>query len=106
MTVEKDYDSWSFVEKDLDQEKWYIRLEGGKYHGVVYTYNSIKLIEEDESISFDYEVIDYLDEDPHGTPRFNACVGEILKLVLDDAMKTGDYIIGNKGESRSTDNSS
>lgn len=105
MKAEKDYDKWSFVEKDLDQEQWFIKLEGGLYHGVVYSYDAIKLNEDNESISFDYDVVDYLDEDPHGTPRFNECVGEILKLVLDDAMKAGDYVIGKKDE-RSTNNTS
>jgi hypothetical protein len=96
MKAEKDYDKWTFVEKDLDQDQWYIKLDGGLYHGVVYSYDGIKLNESDESISFDYEVVDYLDEDPHGTQRFNNCVGEILKLVLDDAMEAGDYVIGDK----------
>lgn len=105
MNTEKDYYKWSFVEKDLDQDQWYIKLEGGFYSGVVYSYDSIKLNEDDESISFDYDVVDYLDDDPHGSIRFNKCIGEILKLVLEDAMKAGDYVIGDKDE-RSPDNSS
>jgi hypothetical protein len=104
MTQEKLYDKWSFVEKDLDQEHWYIKLEGGLYHGVVYKYEAIKLNESTESVDFDYNVEDWVDEDPHGTPKFNKMVGEILKLVLDDAVKAGDYIIGDKSEQRSTDN--
>ncbi len=105
MTTEKKYDSWSFVEKDMDQEHWFIKLEGGEYHGVVYKYEAITLNDETESINFDYEVVDWLDEDPHGTLEFNEVAGEVLKLVLDDAMKAGDYVIGNSDE-RSPNNSS
>ena len=90
------YESWSFVEKDLDQDQWYIRLVGGKYDGVVYTYDSIKLLPDDESLSFDYYVIEFYDDDPHGKPEFNRVVGDILKLVLEDAMKTKDYVIGER----------
>ena len=97
------YDSWSFVEKDLDQDQWYIKINGGKYHGVVYNYDAIKLLPDDESLSFDYDIIDFLDEDPYGHPEFNGVVGEILKLVLDDAMEANDYVIGKKDE-RNTDN--
>jgi len=103
MTTEKLYDKWSFVEKDLDQDQWYIKLEGGKYHGVVFTYSSIKLDVDTESMGFDYEVIDWLDDDPHGEPEFNSVAGELLKLILDDAFKAHDYVIGNKDERSSTD---
>ncbi len=105
MTTEKDYDKWSFVEKDMDQKHWFIKLEGGKYHGVVFKYDAIRLNETTESINFDYEVVDWLDDDPHGTDRFNKVTGDLLKLVLDDAFEHGDYIIGDKGE-RSPNNSS
>lgn len=92
---EKLYDSWSFVEKDLDQKHWFIKLEGGKYHGVVYKYESIKLNDSNESIDFDYEISDWLDEDPTGIHEFNMIAGEVLKLVLDDAFEAGDFVIGN-----------
>jgi len=106
MTAEKLYDKWSFVEKDLDQDQWYVKLTGGKYHGVVYNYNSIKANETTESIDFDYEVVDWLDDNPHGEPEFNQVAGDILQLVLKDAMEAGDYVLGDKDESRSTDNTS
>jgi len=93
---EKAFNKWSFVEKDLDQDQWFIKLEGGLYHGVVYKYEKIALNETTESIDFDYEVIDYLDEDPHGEPTFNIAVGDILKSILDDAMDKNDYVIGSK----------
>ena len=95
-TKEKLYNKWSFVEKDIDQEHWFIKLEGGKYHGVVFKYSSIKLNETTESIDFDYEVTDWLDEDPTGVQEFNEMLGELLKLVLDDAFAAGDFVIGDK----------
>jgi len=96
MKKENAYDSWSFVERQWNQDHWYIRLEGGKYHGVVFKYDSIKLNETTESIDFDYDVVDYLDEDPHGKREFNMVVGDLLKHVLDDAFKHDDFVIGSK----------
>ena len=88
---------WSFVDKnDLDNEHWYVRLDGGEFHGVIYRYESIKLNETTESINFDYEIVDYLGDDPHGKPEFNQAAGDILKSILDDAMEKQDYIIGPK----------
>jgi hypothetical protein len=89
----------------MEQEHWFIKLEGGKYHGVVFKYESIKLNKTNESIDFDYDVVDWTDDDPHGTPEFNKLTGELLHLVLDDAFKAGDFVIGEKDE-RSTDNPS
>jgi len=40
------FNKWSFVDKnDLDNEHWYVRLEGGTFHGVIYRYMEIKLNE-------------------------------------------------------------
>jgi|TARA_B100001079_G_C16003673_1_gene337185 hypothetical protein len=97
---ERPYKKWSFVEKDLDQDQWYIRLDGGKYHGVVFNYTSIKMITEDETLTFDYEIRDYYDDDPHGKPEFNAVVGEILKYVLEDAIDKKDFVIGEKDDKK------
>ena len=48
------FKKWSFVDKnDLDNEHWYVRLEGGEFHGVIYRYMEIKLNETTESINFD-----------------------------------------------------
>ena len=63
---------------------------------MVYRYDHIKLIEDTESINFDYEIVDWLDNNPEGIPEFNAMVGDILKHVLDDAFKHNDYVIGDK----------
>ena len=31
------FEKWSFVDRnDLDTEHWYVRLEGGEYHEVIY----------------------------------------------------------------------
>ena len=87
------FDKWSFVEKDLDQDSWYIRLTGGKFHGVVYKYERIKLDPDTESINFDYEIEDYQNiEDPHGTDDFNIAAGKILRSVLDDAFERKDFV--------------
>jgi hypothetical protein len=94
--TEAAFDKWSFVEKDIDQEHWFVRLTGGKYHGVVYKYESIKLNDTTQSIDFDYEVIDYLGDDPHGEVAFNKATGDILRSILDDAMDKNDYVLGCK----------
>ena len=77
-------------------EHWYVRLEGGKFHGVIYRYMEIKLNETTQSINFDYEVVDYPGDDPHGETEFNEAAGDILKSILDDAMAKQDYVLGKK----------
>ena len=90
------FDKWSFVEKDLNQTDWYVKITGGKLHGVVYKYTKISLDEKEESINFDYEVEDYLDDDPHGTTDFNKAVSLILESILKDAFDRKDYVLGDK----------
>jgi|TARA_B110000438_G_C15820610_1_gene654260 hypothetical protein len=91
------FKKWSFVDKnDLDNEHWYVRLDGGEYHGVIYRYMEIKLNETTKSINFDYEIVDYPFDDPHGDPAFNQAAGDILKSILDDAVDKQDYILGPK----------
>ena len=69
------FEKWSFVDRnDLDSEHWYVRLEGGEYHGVIYRYLDVKLNETTKSINFDYEVIEYPMENPHGNLNFNAAL--------------------------------
>ena len=88
---------WSFVDQlGRDDEHWYIRLEGGDFNGVIYRYESIKLNETNQSINFDYEIVDYPMDNPHGKLEFNQAAGDILKSILDDAMEKKDYILGPK----------
>ena len=87
------FEKWSFVDKnDLDTEHWYIRLEGGEYHDVIYRYMDVKLNDTTKSINFDYEVVDYPSENPHGDMQFNEALGNILKSILDDTIKKQDYV--------------
>ena len=99
MTVKKEvpFKKWTFVDKnDLDNEHWYVRLEGGIFHDVIYRYMDVKLNETTQSINFDYEIVDYPFEDPHGDTKFNEAAGDILKSILDDAMAKQDYVLGKK----------
>ena len=96
-TKEVPFKKWTFVDKnDLDNENWYVRLEGGKFHDVIYRYMEIKLNETTQSINFDYEIVDYPGDDPHGETEFNETAGDILKSILDDAMAKQDYVLGKK----------
>jgi len=91
------FKKWSFVDQHgRDDQHWYVRLEGGEFHDVIYRYMDVKLNESTQSINFDYEVVDYSREDPHGDTRFNAALGNILKSILDDAMEKQDYVLGPK----------
>ena len=91
------FKKWTFVDKnDLDNEHWYVRLEGGTFHDVIYSYMDVKLNETTQSINFDYEIVDYPFEDPHGDTKFNEAAGDILKSILDDAMAKQDYVLGKK----------
>ena len=95
------FEKWSFVDKnDLDTDHWYVRLEGGEYHDVIYRYMDVKLNDTTKSINFDYEVVDYPSENPHGDTQFNESLGNILKSILDDTIKKQDYVLGpkDKGE--------
>ena len=90
---------WSFVDQHgRDDDHWYIRLDGGEYHGVIYRYIDVKLNETTESINFDYEIVEYPTNNPHGMPAFNLALGDILKSILDDAMEKQDYILGPKNK--------
>jgi|GEM_PF-1660160 hypothetical protein len=96
-TKEVPFNKWTFVDKnDLDNEHWYVRLEGGTFHNVIYRYMDVKLNETTQSINFDYEIVDYPFEDPHGDTKFNEAAGDILKSILDDAMAKQDYVLGKK----------
>ena len=87
------FEKWSFVDRnDLDTEHWYVRLEGGEYREVIYRYTDVKLNETTQSINFDYEVIEYPGENPHGNLNFNIALGDILKSILDDARNTNHSI--------------
>jgi len=91
------FEKWSFVDRnDLDTEHWYVRLEGGEYREVIYRYTDVKLNETTQSINFDYEVIEYPGENPHGNLNFNIALGDILKSILDDATEKKDYVLGPK----------
>ena len=84
MTVkerEVPFKKWTFVDKnDLDNEHWYVRLEGGKFHDVIYRYMEIKLNETTKSINFDYEIVDYPFE---GMPKaVIVVVSTIIKTQL------------------------
>jgi hypothetical protein len=102
MTVKKEipFKKWTFVDKqDLDTDHWYIRLDGGLYHNVIFRFMKVSLNMDAKSIDFDYEVVDYPSmDDPHGEPAFTEMAGDILKSILDDAMDKQDYIIGPKNE--------
>ncbi len=90
------FDKWSFVEKDMNQTDWFIKITGGKFDEVVYKYKAIKLDPDNESINFDYDVEDYPGDNPHGTEKFNKAIGVILRSVLDDAFKHKDFVLGDK----------
>mgnify|MGYP000922954079 FL=1 len=89
------FNRWSFVDRnDLDTDHWYIRLEGGEYHDVIYRYMDVKLNDTTKSINFDYEIVEYLMETPHGNPQFNEAVGAILQSILADSMEKQDFVLG------------
>jgi|TARA_B110000263_G_C15130812_1_gene428746 hypothetical protein len=95
------FEKWSFVDRnDLDTEHWYIRLEGGEYNEVIYRYLDVKLNDTTKSINFDYEIVEFPMETPHGDPQFNEAAGNILQSILADTMEKQDFVLGpkNKGE--------
>ena len=88
-----------FVDRnDLDTEHWYIRLEGGEYHDVIYRYMDVKLNDTTKSINFDYEIVEFPMETPHGDPQFNEAAGNILQSILADTMEKQDFVLGAKNK--------
>ena len=91
------FEKWSFVDRnDLDTEHWYVRLEGGEYHDVIYRYMDVKLNDTTKSINFDYEIVEFPMETPHGDPQFNEAAGNILQSILADTMEKQDFVLGAK----------
>jgi hypothetical protein len=56
----------------------------------------VKLNETTKSINFDYEVVDYPVDNPHGDDKFNEALGNILRSILDDAVEKQDFVLGPK----------
>lgn len=97
MTKEKrKYDGFSFVEQDNDDEHWNVRVKGGDYDSTVLRFENVKLDMENEMINFDYSILDFKDQNPHGDDEFNQIAGSILFDILQDAFDKGDYVIGDK----------
>ena len=96
------FEKWSFVDQHgRDDSHWYIRLQGGKYDGVVYRYLDVKLNDTTKSINFDYEVVDHLGDNPHGDTKFNEALGDILRSILADTMEKQDFVLGPKENNES-----
>jgi len=91
------FEKWSFVDQHgRDDSHWYIRLAGGEYHDVIYRYLDVKLNDTTKSINFDYEVVSYPTDNPHGDARFNDALGDILRSILADTMEKQDFVLGPK----------
>lgn len=98
--------TYSFVEKS-DSDFYSVRINEGEFAGVVYTYGTVKVIENDDGavVNFIFKV----DESPaphtvkslNESHEFKNLIGEILEHFVNGSFETGQYRIG--GDSTGTD---
>jgi hypothetical protein len=95
-------DSYTFVEHK-GEEDWYIKIKEGDYKDVIYKYGRIEVLEEGESarLKFQFSVssvpdeLGMTEEDFNEDTTFMNLIGDILTHVIEDAMTTGQYKLGN-----------
>lgn len=95
------HDSYSFVEKDVDDDQWYVQLKEGDYSGVVYKYGKIQVKERDydqAQLQFQYAIIecpDHLDRSELQTDEvFMNTLGDVLTHIIEDSFTSNKFKLG------------
>lgn len=96
------HNSYTFVEHK-GEEAWFIKIKEGDYKDVIYKYGTIEVLEVDDhaKLKFQFKVEKYPDElgmteeDFNQDTTFMNMLGDILTHILEDAMETGKYKLGN-----------
>jgi hypothetical protein len=95
-------DSYTFVEHK-GEELWYVKIKEGDYKDVIYKYGRIEVLEvgDHAKLKFEFKVekwpdeLDMTEEDFNEDATFMNILGDILIHILEDAMETGKYKLGN-----------
>jgi hypothetical protein len=106
-------DKYTFVEKKGDED-WHVKIKDGDYKDIIYKYGRIEVeeIEEEGSARLKFQfMIDKIPselsmttEDLQEDTTFLTLLGDILSHIIEDAMDSGKYKIGN--DDKSTDSES
>lgn len=103
--------SYTFVEHK-GEEDWYVKIKEGDFKDIVYKYGRIEVTEEGEEarLKFQFKIaklppdFDMTEEELQEDLEFLNLLGDILTHVIEDAMETGKYKLGN--DDKSTDSES
>ena len=97
-------DSYTFVEKKGDED-WHVKIKDGEFKGIVYKYGRIEVAEDhdDETarLKFQFHVetipseLEMTVEELNEDVTFLNTLGDILTHIIEDAMDSGKYKIGN-----------
>jgi len=98
--------SYSFVESASSNEDWHLKINEGEYKGIVYKYGRIEVNEptfgqENATLKFQFKVEKiptdafFTEDDLHNDEAFMNLLGDILTHVIEDAMDSGKYKLGN-----------
>jgi len=98
--------SYSFVESATSDKDWHLKIKEGDYKDIVYKYGTIEVIEpvDDEgsaTLKFQFKIEKlpkdcyFTEEDLHNDEAFMNLLGDILTHVIEDAMDSGKYKLGN-----------
>lgn len=94
-----DYHQISYLE-DSDHDSF--KIVTGKYSGTIVTYGKIALTEptdgsEDAVLSFEYTVNESnLDIEETESPEFRTYLGDMLQVVIQEALEEKNFAIGEK----------
>lgn len=97
-------DSYTFVEKN-GSEDWHVKIKEGDYKDVIYRYGRIEVVEDNNEdtarlkFQFDIEKIpsdlSMTKQELNEDSDFLNTLGNILTHIIEDAMDSGKYKIGN-----------
>jgi hypothetical protein len=97
-------DSYTFVEKKTSED-WFVKIKEGDFKGIIYRYGRIEVaeLEDEESakLKFQFHVdeipseLEMTAEELQEDSEFLNTLGDILTHIIEDAMDTGKYKIGN-----------
>ena len=97
-------DSYTFVEKS-GSEDWHVKIKQGDYKDIVYRYGRIEVAEDHDEetarLKFQFNIekipteLEMTSEELHEDVDFLNTLGNILTHIIEDAMDSGKYKIGN-----------
>jgi hypothetical protein len=96
--------SYTFVEHKGDED-WYVKIKEGDFKDIVYKYGRIEVVEDKEEdsarLKFQFKIakipeeLQMNEEELQEDVEFLNLLGDILSHVIEDAMESGKYKLGN-----------